>query len=117
MGSQRGELGILLVDDREIAALNERFLGRKGSTDVISFPMGKGIEGVPVLLGDVVISVEMAKRVAEERGLSLYEEVARLLVHGILHIFGYDHEGDEEASVMEGMEKRMMEDLKGKGLI
>ena len=118
LGCRRGELGILLVDDREIEGLNREFLHREGPTDVIAFPMDGGFEGVPVLLGDVVISAETALRQAREMGISLDEEVARLLIHGILHIFGYDHErGGQEAVAMEEREEEMMRGLKEKGLV
>ena len=110
-------MSILLVDDRGIEALNREFLGREGPTDVLSFPMGGGFEGVPTLLGDVVISTESALRQAEDRGLTFQEEVARLLIHGILHIFGFDHEREEEAAVMEERERSMLKDLRGRGLV
>jgi probable rRNA maturation factor len=89
------EIGILFVDDRQIRELNQRYLKRDRPTNVISFPMAQGefSEINPQLLGDVVISVETAVREAEESGLSLEEEVAFLLIHGILHLTGYDHTG------------------------
>jgi probable rRNA maturation factor len=87
------EIGILLVDDRQIRELNERYLKVNRPTNVISFPMALGefSEINPQLLGDVVISVETAKKEAQESGLSLEEEIAFLLIHGILHLMGYDH--------------------------
>lgn len=117
LGCQRGELSILLVSDGEIEVLNREFLGREGPTDVLSFPMGEGFEGVPSLLGDVVISTETALRQAKERGLTFHEELTRLLIHGILHIFGFDHGRDEDAMVMEKKEKGIFKDLQEKGLI
>jgi probable rRNA maturation factor len=87
------EIGILFVDDRQIRELNERYLKVNRPTNVISFPMAQGefSEINPQLLGDVVISVETAKKEAQESGLSLEEEIAFLLIHGILHLMGYDH--------------------------
>jgi len=84
------------VDDRRIAALNRRFLGREGPTNVIAFPMQEGrFSGLsPNLLGDVVISVDTAHREARAAGLALDERVTQLLVHGMLHLCGYDHEHD-----------------------
>ena len=87
------EIGILFVDDRQIRELNERYLKVNRPTNVISFPMAQGefSEINPQLLGDVVISVETATKEAQESGLSLEEEIAFLLIHGILHLMGHDH--------------------------
>ncbi len=87
------EIGILFVDDRQIRELNKRYRKVNRPTNVISFPMAQGefSEINPQLLGDVVISVETATREAQESGLSLEEEIAFLLIHGILHLMGYDH--------------------------
>ncbi len=89
------EIGILFVDDRQIRDLNEKYLKRNRPTNVIAFPMAQGefSEINPQLLGDVVISVETATREAQESGLSMEEEIAFLLVHGILHLLGHDHTG------------------------
>jgi len=106
LGLRDRELSVLLVDDDEIRELNRRYLGRDRPTNVIAFPM----EGPhPRPLGDVVISTETAEREAEEGGISLEEEVALLLAHGILHLLGYDHErGPEEARRMEEEEERLV---------
>lgn len=88
------EVSILLLDDRGISALNERYLQKAGPTDVISFPMqDAALPAIqPQLLGDIAISVETAVRQAAERGISCEEELADLLIHGLLHLLGYDHE-------------------------
>jgi len=104
LDSPDSELSILIVDDREIAELNEEYLDRKGPTNVIAFPMQEGEFSRinPFLLGDVVISVETAAREGEEAGIPLEERMDELLVHGILHLFGFDHEKTEkEARKME----------------
>jgi probable rRNA maturation factor len=106
------EIGILFVDDRQIRNLNERYLKKNRPTNVISFPMAQGefSEINPQLLGDVVISVETAIREAQESGLSLEEEIAFLLIHGILHLVGYDHTEEDRqrmAAVQEGLFKRL----------
>jgi probable rRNA maturation factor len=95
------EIGIVFVDDRQIRELNQRYLKRDRPTNVISFPMAQGEfpEINPQLLGDVIISVETAVREAEEWGLSLDEEVAFLLIHGILHLMGYDHSKGHRGSM------------------
>lgn len=80
--------------------MNRSYLNRDAPTDVISFAMREGefSEINPQLLGDVVISVETACRQAEERSISLEDELLTLLIHGILHLFGYDHENNDEKS-------------------
>lgn len=87
--------------------LNHRWRGRDRTTDVLAFPLEEGEFGsLGTGLGDVVISLDTARHQAEERGLSLEEEVERLLVHGILHLVGYDHErSPEEARRMQRKER------------
>ena len=96
-----GELSLLIVDDAEIAVFNRDYLRREGPTNVIAFPMREGEFGNinPLLLGDVVISSETAQREAEFMGIGTEERFMQLLIHGILHLFGYDHENDEEEAV------------------
>ena len=90
----KAEVSILLLDDSGIASLNEQYLKKPGPTDVISFPMHDGAFPAvqPDLLGDIAISVPTAQRQADRRGVPLREEMASLLVHGMLHLIGYDHE-------------------------
>jgi len=96
-----GELSLLIVDDAEIAVFNKDYLRREGPTNVIAFPMREGEFGNinPLLLGDVLISSETAQREAEDIGIGTEERFMQLLIHGILHLFGYDHENDEEEAV------------------
>jgi probable rRNA maturation factor len=98
LGSPEGELSILVVDDSEIETLNKNYLNRSGPTNVISFPMKEGdfSDINPQLLGDVVISLETIVREALESGISTEERFAQILVHGILHLFGFDHEKNEQ---------------------
>ncbi len=93
-----GELSLLVVDDPQIATLNRQYLNRHGPTNVIAFPMRQGEFSnlTPQLLGDVVISVETAASEAKNAGISMPERFAQLLVHGILHLFGYDHEKSKQ---------------------
>lgn len=87
------ELSILLTDDEEIHRLNRTYRNRDRPTDVLSFSQREGeFPGPAVVLGDVVISIETAKRQAQERGHSLEGEILELLAHGVLHLLGYDHE-------------------------
>jgi len=107
-----GEISILIVDDPQIAILNQKYLERQGPTNVIAFAMREGefSDLTPNLLGDVVISVDTAAREAQEAGLSKARRFDELLVHGILHLFGYDHEDSElKARRMEEKSRELME--------
>lgn len=106
------ELSVVFTGDEKIAQLNERYLGRKGPTNVLAFPMRNGAAGgfESRMLGDVVISVDAARREAAELGETVQNRVDRLIVHGILHLLGYDHErSSAEARRMEKEEKRLLE--------
>lgn len=100
LGSLKAELSLLLVNDAQIRRLNQRYRRINRPTDVLAFPMLEG-DVSPLrsqLLGDVVISVETAKKQAKKEGHSLEREVKILLIHGILHLLGYHHEDSEEAA-------------------
>ncbi|HSR11391.1 MAG TPA: rRNA maturation RNase YbeY, partial [Thermodesulfobacteriota bacterium] len=96
LGIQGSALSIAVVDDDEITRLNRRYFHRNRPTNVISFPMDSG-DSSPLphkILGDVVISADTAVRHAEEAGSDADDEILFLLIHGILHLAGYDHEKD-----------------------
>ena len=97
LGSPDAELSVVIMDDGQIAQLNEQYRHRKGPTNVLAFAMNEGefADLTPDLLGDVVISAETAAREADELGISLSRRLDFLLTHGILHLFGYDHERSE----------------------
>ncbi len=103
------ELSIAIVRDEEIAALNFEHRGVCRATDVLSFSLleGEHSERRGKLLGDVVIGIETADRQARAARRSLEEEVARLLIHGILHLLGWDHEQPAEAKLMRAEERRL----------
>lgn len=107
MGCPERELSVLLTDDAEIADLNRSYLGREGPTNVLAFPLSGGpaphIDSL--LLGDVVVSLDTARRESEELGESLERTVHRLLVHGVLHLLGYDHEGSRARERKMAMEE------------
>lgn len=109
----RSELSIALVDDLQITELNARWRDRRRSTDVLSFSQIEGdfADHRAGLLGDVVISVETAADQAASRHRGLDEVVARLLIHGVLHLIGHDHERDEEALRMVAEERRIWREL------
>jgi probable rRNA maturation factor len=94
LGLLDAELSVVLVDDARIRDLNRRYLNRDKPTNVLAFPMREGEFSTlhPNLLGDLVISVEMAKRQSGRSGLSKMEMVILLMVHGVLHLIGYEHE-------------------------
>jgi probable rRNA maturation factor len=122
------EVSILFVDETTISDLNVRFLGKDGPTDVLSFPIDEEpVEGgrspdsggtgpgynpspdeAPTLLGDVVICPAVAHRNAPEHAGNYEDELALLLVHGLLHLLGLDHEDPEEAEVMEAKERDLL---------
>ena len=107
-----GELSILIVNDSRIEALNKQYFNRYGPTNVIAFPMreGKFANITPQLLGDVVISVETAYQEGINAEISVEERFIQLLIHGILHLFGYDHETTEQKALK--MEKKSEELMK-----
>ena len=115
LGCHNKELSVVLTDNNRIAQLNERYLGRKGPTNVLAFPMSGGpmpqVESV--MLGDVVISLDTALKESEEIGEPLYHTIDRLLIHGVLHLLGYDHEkSDKEAKRMEKEETRLLAQIR-----
>jgi rRNA maturation RNase YbeY len=85
------------MTDPAIHSLNRQYRGKDKPTDVLSFPLADALQ--PSLLGDVVISVETAARQAQRRGHSLREELQTLLIHGILHLLGYDHETSRSEAI------------------
>ncbi|MFC1843484.1 pyridoxine 5'-phosphate synthase [Thermodesulfobacteriota bacterium] len=114
-GIADSELSIVLVDDRHIAELNKTWRRKKGPTNVLSFSLTEGEDSVMArnLLGDIVISVETAAREARNDGISVQHRINVLLVHGFLHLLGYDHEkSDSEAEIMFTKENELLRDLK-----
>lgn len=112
LDSPEAEVSIVLVDDSQIAALNQRYRNRPGATNVIAFAMrdGEFSHLTPQLLGDVVISLETAAAEARLAGISLNLRFKELLIHGILHLFDYDHERSEaEARRMEAKSRDLLE--------
>jgi probable rRNA maturation factor len=123
------EVSVLFVDEATIADLNARFLARQGPTDVLAFPIddepaeggrspdsgGSGpgfassLDDIPSLLGDVVICPAVANRNAPDHAGTYDDEIALLLVHGLLHLLGHDHEDPEEAEAMEARERALLE--------
>lgn len=114
------ELSVTITGDRTIRRLNRDYLGKDRPTNVISFSLQEGeFGGISAhLLGDVVISADTAAREAEQGGVSGYERLLFLLLHGILHLTGYDHErsGEAEAKRMARKEQQLWNMLQQEGL-
>ncbi len=107
------ELSIAIVEIEEMVQLNVDYRGKEGPTDVLSFECDDPCAVVgpdePVTLGDVVIAPAIAEAQAAEYGHTVEEELNLLLVHGILHLLGYDHEDDSDASAMQARERALLE--------
>ncbi|MBI5047987.1 MAG: rRNA maturation RNase YbeY [Deltaproteobacteria bacterium] len=120
LGCRDAELSILLTDNNGIQRLNKRYLKKDRPTDVLSFPMWDfnselRTPNSQLILGDIVISLETAKTQAKENDVTLKEELARLLIHGILHLLGFDHEkSSKEARRMRKEEERLLKIAKYK---
>jgi probable rRNA maturation factor len=107
LGHMHGEVGIVLADDARVAELNARYRHKQGPTNVLSFPIADGgpvPAGAPRLLGDVVLARETVAREARAQGKSAGHHLAHLVVHGVLHLLGLDHQAEAEAADMEARE-------------
>jgi probable rRNA maturation factor len=102
-------VGLMFVNDRQMRQMNRRYRRIDRPTDVLAFPaVSTGGNGAPVVLGDVVISVDTARRQARQTGTAFQEECRRLLIHGYLHLLGYDHDRSRRDAVrMRRLERRM----------
>ena len=104
--SRAAEVSVLFCADGRMRTLNRRYRGKDRSTDVLAFPAGTDADG---FLGDIVVSVPYAEREARRRAQPPSREVDRLLVHGFLHLMGYDHETDEgQMEALEGRVRRRL---------
>lgn len=102
------EISITFVTNKKIQKINKEFRNIDKPTDVLSFPFDNSFKLPVQMLGDIVISTEKAEFQAQEYGHSLNREIAFLLVHGILHLLGYDHETIEEEKEMFGLQKELL---------
>jgi probable rRNA maturation factor len=105
------EISILLTDDEEQRGLNAEWRGKDSSTNVLSFPQIEPFGPVFGLLGDITLARETLEREALDLGKSMEEHFTHLVVHGFLHILGYDHIEEDEALVMEGLETHILSGL------
>jgi len=104
----RGGVTILLTDDDSVAELNERFRGKAGPTNVLSFPAPDNPEDH---LGDIALAYGVCAREAAEQGKPLAHHLQHLVAHGVLHLLGYDHLTEAEAEEMEALERRILAGL------
>lgn len=105
-----GELTLTFIDASDMAELNAEHMGKVGPTDVLSFPMDDDpAPGVPALIGDIVVSPSVAASQFADHAGTLDDELALLVVHGILHVRGHDHAEHDEASVMRARELELLE--------
>jgi probable rRNA maturation factor len=121
------EVSLIFTDEPTMADLNQQFMGASGPTDVLSFPIdaepepgGRSPDGgttgpgdppsdeIPTMVGDIVICPAVAARNAPGHGATIDDELALLVVHGVLHLLGWDHEADEEAEKMEARERELL---------
>jgi probable rRNA maturation factor len=108
---RNAELSVLLCDDKTIARLNAQWRGQQKPTNVLSFPAPPLQGAVPdekIPLGDIAIAYETVAREAEQSGKTISEHLSHLVVHGFLHLLGYDHHMDDEAERMERMERDIL---------
>ncbi len=115
LGCPDHELSLLIVDDAQIEIMNQDYLKHEGPTNVISFPMQEGefSQISPSLLGDVVISADTAEKEAALAGITFRQRLIELLIHGMLHLVGYDHENDEsDALAMETKSEALLERIR-----
>ena len=122
------EMAVVFVDRATIADLNERYLGGTGPTDVLAFPLEEEIpvgrvpdqggrgpgsssepSEPPMAIGDVIVCPDVARAQAEERGIPIDDEIALLVVHGTLHLFGYDHAEPDETARMQRRERDLLD--------
>ncbi len=114
------EIGVRLTGDDEVRALNKEYRGRDSATNVLSFALapdagpaelGQQPEEAPMLLGDVVTAYETCAQEAKEQTKPLADHLRHMVVHGVLHLLGYDHETEDDAARMEGLEREILKHL------
>lgn len=113
----RAEVTVLLVERAAMASLKEKWLGESGPTDVLAFPMDDQVpDDEPYILGDIVICPDVAREQALEAGDKVVEEVDLLLVHGFLHLMGYDHVKPQDARSMRHRERKILAEFNRKAV-
>ena len=113
IGAQREstELSVRIVDAEEGKALNEQFRGSTGATNVLSFPFENESPQPLPLIGDIVICAPVVAKEAREQNKALNAHWAHMMIHGVLHLLGYDHQNENDANLMESLETEIMQGL------
>ncbi|MDG1417240.1 MAG: rRNA maturation RNase YbeY [Maricaulis sp.] len=106
--ARAGVIAILLTDDASVASMNEQFRGKTGPTNVLSFPAAANVENH---LGDIALAWGVVECEAANKSCSVADHLRHLIIHGFLHLQGYDHQADEEAEIMEAIECRALSRL------
>ena len=107
-----GEIAVLLTDDEGVAILNERWRGKASPTNVLSWPaVAPKLLALSPMIGDIALAYETCAREASGEGKTFEDHVTHLIVHGTLHLVGFDHETEAEAEAMEGLERRVLATL------
>ncbi len=110
-GTTAGELNLLFVDEAAMAELNQAHLGHEGPTDVLSFPIDGPGSDPDALVGDVVVCPAVARRNAPTHAGTYEDELALLVVHGVLHVLGHDHEEPDGEAAMQARERALLAQL------
>jgi len=105
------ELSLRIVDEQESQALNEKYRGANGPTNVLSFPFDAEIPEPLPLIGDIVICAPVVAREAQQQNKDLKAHWAHMIIHGVLHLLGYDHQNESQAVIMETLETDIMQNL------
>jgi probable rRNA maturation factor len=113
VGSKEGdtELSVRIVDEPEGKKLNETYRGATGPTNVLSFPFDEKTPEPLPLIGDIVVCAPVVTREAQQQNKDLTAHWAHMIIHGVLHLLGYDHQNDSEAAIMETLETEIMQKL------
>jgi len=111
-GSQDSEIVIRIVDEAEMIQFNEQYRNKKGSTNILSFPFDPPEEADSCLLGDLLVCAPVVELEAQQQNKTLVHHWAHMIVHGVLHLIGYDHMNDLDAEEMEGLEIKILKSIK-----
>jgi probable rRNA maturation factor len=111
--SEKGDVNLVLADDSSLRGLNREYRGIDSPTDVLSFDLRDGVHPPQMEIGEIYISVERAEVQAREAHRSFQEEVTHLAIHGLLHLFGYDHDAEPAGKRMRSREKRYLAGIEG----
>lgn len=111
IGRQQADLCVRVVDEEEMSDLNHRFRKKNGPTNVLSFPFESVKESEYVSLGDIIICISVLKAESNQQDKPVPYHFAHMVIHGTLHLCGFDHQNDEEAAVMEAVEKGILAEI------